>query len=250
MKHLNYTDTGEGPAVVLLHGFLENKNIWDPFTQEWSASHRIFNFDIAGHGQSETVDFLCNIPAIAAQIKEVLREKEIINYLLIGHSMGGYVALEMLQEARGIILVHSTAMADTPQKKVNRNIAINAIRNNKDASFLSSFAAQLFAAENIEKLQGEIQAIKEMFKAVQKDVLINIMESMRDRPDKRANLKLFKGLKHYIIGKEDPVLPCTELVSQAQEVNASFDILEKSGHMGFIEEKELFSELFRSLIKE
>ena len=49
---ITYTDQGKGTAVVLLHGFYENKEMWNSFVPEFSKKHRIITSDLLGHGQS------------------------------------------------------------------------------------------------------------------------------------------------------------------------------------------------------
>ena len=46
---ISYTDQGKGTAIVLLHGFLENKKMWDAFIPEWSKKFRIITIDLLGH---------------------------------------------------------------------------------------------------------------------------------------------------------------------------------------------------------
>ena len=55
-KQIHYTDTGKGETLVLLHGFLESKEIWTNFIPEFSKYGRIITIDLPGHGKSECIE--------------------------------------------------------------------------------------------------------------------------------------------------------------------------------------------------
>ncbi|MDO8316153.1 MAG: alpha/beta hydrolase, partial [Flavobacterium sp.] len=48
--NISYSDTGKGTAIVLLHGFLENKGMWDFYIPEFAKKNRVITIDLLGHG--------------------------------------------------------------------------------------------------------------------------------------------------------------------------------------------------------
>ena len=90
---ISFTDQGKGTAVVLLHGFLENKQMWNAFLSQISKRNRIIAIDLLGHGETECLGYVHTMEDQADMVHSVLQELKIRKVVLIGHSMGGYLAL-------------------------------------------------------------------------------------------------------------------------------------------------------------
>jgi len=121
---IRYRSEGKGRAVVLLHGFLENLTMWNPFITELATKNRIVTIDLLGHGQTGCLGYLHKMQQQAEMVIAVLKHLKLSKYILVGHSMGGYVALtlaEMNPESiKGLCLMNSTALPDSVEKKKNR----------------------------------------------------------------------------------------------------------------------------------
>ncbi|HLA56688.1 MAG TPA: alpha/beta fold hydrolase, partial [Flavobacterium sp.] len=131
---INYSDTGKGTAVVLLHGFLENAKMWDDFVPELSKKYRVITIDLLGHGQTDSLGYVHSMEDNADAVHAVLSELRVRKAIFAGHSMGGYVALayaELYPEfMKGLALVNSTSKADSAERKENRDRAIKAVKQN------------------------------------------------------------------------------------------------------------------------
>ncbi|WP_369407157.1 alpha/beta fold hydrolase [Seonamhaeicola sediminis] len=116
-----YTDHGKGSAIVLLHGFLENSNIWKPFIPQLSKKNRVVCIDLLGHGQTECLGYIHSMELMAEVVETVLKHLKIRRSIFVGHSMGGYVALAFAEKnpdnVKGLCLMNSTARSDTQEKK-------------------------------------------------------------------------------------------------------------------------------------
>jgi len=123
-RRLSYTSRGEGSALVFLHGFLENKSIWDSFADVLSASFRVLQIDLPGHGDSDVIADCHSMELMADAVAGVCEHEGVEDFVLIGHSMGGYVSLALLrkfpQRVKALVLFHSPASADNPEDSANR----------------------------------------------------------------------------------------------------------------------------------
>ena len=90
---ISYSDIGKGTTIVLLHGFLENKNMWQKFVTDLSPKYRVITIDLLGHGESECLGYVHSMEDNADVVHAVLSELRIRKAIFVGHSMGGYVAL-------------------------------------------------------------------------------------------------------------------------------------------------------------
>src|SRR5690606_34613965 len=164
----HYTRSGQGSAIVLLHGFLESSTMWHFIIPQISETHTVINIDLLGHGKSESVGYIHTIEEMRDQVKAVLDTEKIDSATFIGHSMGGYVVLAFAEKynemVEKLVLLNTSSVADSKERKENRDRAIALVKKNKD-TFLSMTLSNLFAEKNREKLANEILELKkEAFK--------------------------------------------------------------------------------------
>src|SRR5690606_35042567 len=98
MKSLAASDQGTGPVVLLLHGFPFHRGIWGEFIPLLSDRHRVIAVDLPGFGESERIAQPFGIPQVADTLLEFIDQKKLSDIHIVGHSLGGYVALEMVHK--------------------------------------------------------------------------------------------------------------------------------------------------------
>ncbi|MFD1616120.1 alpha/beta fold hydrolase [Gelatiniphilus marinus] len=237
-----FTDSGKGPALVMLHGFLENSNMWNPFLPELTQKNRVIRIDLLGHGQTGCLGYIHSMQLMASAVKAVLNHLKIKQSTFIGHSMGGYVALAFAERnpdaVTGLCLMNSTAEADSKEKKENRDRAVIAVKQNHK-TFIRIAVQNLFSPKNRSVFAKAIEQI--VAEALQTPLqgIVAALEGMKTRPNREAVLssKQFKAMM--IISKEDPVLEHSALLLQAKKANAK--VVEfPDGHMCHIENKDDF----------
>ena len=245
---ISYSDTGKGTAIVLLHGFLENKTMWQDFIPELSLKNRIITIDLLGHGETECLGYVHSMEDNADVVHEVLSNLRIRKAILVGHSMGGYVALafaELFPESiKGLVLLNSTSRADSDERKANRDRAIVAVKQNY-ASFIRMSIANLFSEDNREKLIDEIEKVKTEALKTPLQGIVASLEGMKIRKDREVLLHLTPYPKLLILGEKDPVLNLVETKEQIENTTVQL-VTFPDGHMSTIEnKKELLKVLSR-----
>ncbi|MCF6249246.1 MAG: alpha/beta hydrolase, partial [Desulfobacula sp.] len=127
-----YRKKGKGTALVFLHGFLENKSMWKDYFEVLSQTHTVIGIDLPGHGKSEDIAYVHTMEEMAEAVKAVIKHENIRKHYLIGHSMGGYVSMAYAEKysdaLKGVVMFHSTASADTDEKKINRSRAVKVVK--------------------------------------------------------------------------------------------------------------------------
>jgi len=240
--NLSYNVLGKGKTIILLHGYLESKEIWGDFAEDLAKSFQVIVPDLPGHGNSVLSDGSLSVEKMAESVKSILDKENIDKCVLVGHSMGGYVALAFLdlfpKMLNGLSIFHSSPYADTEEKKQNRDREINVIRQGKKAQVYTAHFPNTFAKENVEIFADEIEKCKERAKSMSDEGIIAALEAMKNRPDRSILLKNTKIPVQYIIGEKDNFIPMEILSKLALPDNSEVVVLEKSGHMGFIEERK------------
>jgi len=239
--NVSFTDHGKGKAVVLLHGFLENQSIWKYFSEQLSKTQRVITVDLLGHGNTDCLSYVHTMEEMAEAVQAVLNHLKIRKYFLVGHSLGGYVSLALAEvqpdHVKGLVLFHSTAKADTKSKKADRNRAIKVVKRNATI-FIKEAIPNLFNTEYKPYKRG-INTISKQALKMSKQGVIAALEGMKVRLDREIILKFAPYPVLYIIGKRDNILPYENLIEQAKLTkNGEFILLDKVGHMGFLEAKE------------
>ena len=206
---LAYQDQGKGPVLLLLHGFLENSHMWDAVAPDWAETHRIVQVDLLGHGQSGCLGYIHTMEMMAEAVIAILAHLRIGKVTLIGHSMGGYVALAFAklhpERVRGLCLLNSTALSDDLDRQHNRDRAIKAVKQNHRA-FISMSIANLFAPNNRERFSAEIENVKREALKTPLQGIVAALEGMKVRSDHTDILQQSDFKMLMIIGLKDPVL--------------------------------------------
>ncbi|MGK4566440.1 alpha/beta fold hydrolase [Flavobacterium sp. 3HN19-14] len=235
-----YSDTGKGTALVLLHGFLENSTMWEHFVPKLSEKNRVILIDLLGHGQTEPMGYVQTMEDNADAVHAVLSELRIRKAVLAGHSMGGYVALAFAElypdMLKGIALVNSTSIADSDERKTNRDRAIKAVKQNY-TNFVRMSIANLFSEDNRERLEDEIENVKlEALKTPLQGIVASL-EGMKIRKDREVLLHFAPYPILLILGKKDPVLNYEENLAQIENTSVQL-VTFPDGHMSPIENRE------------
>ena len=237
-----YTDAGNGHAVVLLHGFLENSKMWEPFTTTLSKQNRVICIDLLGHGKTGCLGYVHSMELMAETIEAVLNHLNINIATFIGHSMGGYVSLAFAEKnpdaIEGLCLMNSTANADSQEKKKNRDRAILAVKQNHK-TFIRLAISNLFNPKNTAILSEKIKVVVEDAQQTPLQGIIAALEGMKIRKNREALLHLTTYKKMLILGKKDPVLDYKNLISQTKDTKVKL-VEFPDGHMSHIENKDEF----------
>lgn len=88
-----FIDVGSGEAIVLIHGVGLNADAWQPQIFELSKTHRVLAIDMLGHGESDLASGPATLDTYVMQVADLLNARGIAAANIIGHSMGGLVAI-------------------------------------------------------------------------------------------------------------------------------------------------------------
>ena len=234
-----YTDQGKGFPVVLIHGFCETHEIWSEFSKELSKDFRILCIDLPGFGKSPILDSPFSLLDVGASVLAWLRAMEIESCITIGHSLGGYIALAMAEQDperfKAFGLFHSTAFADSEERKFSRNKVIDFVTNHGVKPYIESFIPPLFNDQS----NPHIQPLVELGSQTDQTTLIAYVSAMRDRPDRTEVLQQFKGSILFLAGEKDLGIPPESVMKQAVMARKpDLQVLLTVNHMGMFEDQK------------
>ncbi|MDT0645637.1 alpha/beta hydrolase [Zunongwangia sp. F260] len=240
-----FSSEGTGNPLILLHGFMESSKIWNDFVPSLAVNRQVVCIDLPGHGESGCFNEIHSMEDMAKAVKEVLWNLNIEKAAVAGHSMGGYVSLELSKIfptlLRSLTLINSTPEADSEERKINRDRAVSLVNKNKSA-FVKMAISNLMLLSNSVKHKAEVQNLISEALEMSTKGMTAATKGMKIRTD---NMSLFSNLeieKNIIAGKEDPILNYKYLKKVAITGNANFFLLD-GGHLSFIEDKPALRKL-------
>lgn len=244
-----YNVVGEGRATVHLHGFLESSKMWAPLIPELSKNRQIIMIDLPGLGESGVISETHSMELMAEVVDSILEYLHVSTATFIGHSMGGYVTLayaEMFPErVEKIVLLNSTTIADSEERKSNRDRAIKIIDRSSKAYI--SMAIVNWAGETTrEKFSEELQTSKNIAYTFPVEGIKAALRGMRDRKDRTEVLKAFPREKYMFLAEDDPIIPIQDNLQLAKECGAK-SIIAAGGHLSVIENLPAVREFLLSI---
>jgi pimeloyl-ACP methyl ester carboxylesterase len=252
---IHYTDSGNGTAIVLLHGYLESSEVWNGFSGKLKTEFRIISMDLPGHGLSDVYGDTHTMEFMATAVKELLDNLRIKKAVLIGHSLGGYVTLAFLElfpeYLSGYCLFHSQPFADPPEAIEKRKREIAIVTAGKKELMYPENVIKMFATTNLDKFSEAFQKSKDIASDIPGKGIIAVLNGMMIRPSRLSVMEEGRVPCLWILGSMDNYIPCDFIQSKVNlPDNAKVVILKESGHMGFVEEEDLSVKLIRDFVNE
>lgn len=259
-KKIFYRKTGSGKPVVLIHGFGEDGDIWQTQVDYLKEKFMLIVPDLPGSGNSELIDDM-SVEGMAEVIKSIIDIESSVqgnNFelpgskvplsggfrgALIGHSMGGYIALAFAEKyshcLNALGLFHSTAYADSEEKKATRRKGIQFIEQHGAFEFLKTSIPNLFAPNSKIQIPDSIAELIDQGHNFSPPALVSYYEAMINRPDRSNLLQNSTVPILFLMGKYDHAVPLEDVLKQCHLPEKSYiHILRNSGHMGMMEEPE------------
>lgn len=240
--------------VVFLHGFLENKQMWNSVLGRISKSKLTLHFpEIPGHGDRA---LHANVPTIDHIADDILSQLDIPKnekFIFIGHSMGGYIGANIArrfpERIEAMCFFQSKATADSSEKKAARDRAIAAAQQNKSL-YVRSMINGLYAPDAAEKLNDTIEEHIRYANTLSVETIVYALQAMRDRKSEVEALQHRPFSLFYFLGEKDPSIPLDEVLNEINALpGAAYHIEQAIGHMGHVEAAQSSGDFIQRMLR-
>ena len=243
---LAYERRGKGAPLVLLHGYPLDHHLWDDVVPLLEDTFDVIFPDLRGFGESTTIDSAFSMDDYASDIAALLDQLDIQKAAIVGHSMGGYVALAFVrlypERVSGLGLVSSQLLADAPERKEGRYKSAADVDANGIESVVATMTPKFTADEELQSYA------RTSMERQQPAAYIGALKAMAERPDSTSLLSSFNFPVVIVHGNADSLIP----IERAREVKealpqAHLVQISGAGHMPMMEAKEKTAEALRYL---
>jgi pimeloyl-ACP methyl ester carboxylesterase len=218
MISLNYKSYGSGSkSLVIIHGFLGSLDNWHSLSTQWGAAGlQVFSLDMRNHGKSPHTA-THSIELMSADVIDFILDKNLSDVILLGHSMGGKVAMHAA--LRYPNLIKQLIVADMAPKKYQRghddvfdaiqSVHLNSINSRKDAeeemkAYLGDFGTRQFILKNLERTPDNKYQWKFNLETLYRDYDAILEEITFEIPYTHPTLFLKGDLSLYVKEKDYP----------------------------------------------
>lgn len=240
--------------LILIHGFLEDSSMWNYILPHLSKKDYVISTpELPGHGKNKTIPKDKTAESYCAYLLQQLDLKSDDTAIVIGHSMGGYLATTLVQmmpcKVHSLCLFHSKAGSDSEQKIADRKRAIDAARENKEL-YVRTMINGIFGSANKIRCHEEIERQIAYASQLSFETIEAALSVMIQRPDNIERMKQRNFSLYYFLGDNDNSLPLEVMHQEIAQLPGSVaHIAQDIGHMGHIERTKEAAEFLQRILR-
>lgn len=252
---ISFIDEGKkgAPVILFIHGFPFNKSMWDRQVEILKENWRVIAYDVRGHGSSDAGDKDFSIGLFVKDLLSLMDALKIDKTILCGLSMGGYIALNAIENYQGrfsgLILCDTNCIADTPEVKEKRMNAIENIRKNGVEKYAEESIKNLFAPGSFTSRKEEVADVKRMILNTSEQSLCKTLMALSLRKETCTRLSEIKVPVLIMAGEEDILTPPAAAKLMHEKIEGSvLQIIKNAGHLSNLENTDEFNDHLKRFV--
>lgn len=243
---LSYDVHGDGPALLLVHGFPLNMGMWDAQVSVFAAAHQVVRFDVRGFGASPPTDGILTMERIADDAAALLDHLGIGRAVFCGLSMGGYAAFAFVrrhaERLRGLVLTNTRAVADDTDARRRRAELAEEVRRRGTEAAVEAFLPKLLGGTTRRERPELGEHLRAMMLTAPRQGVVDALAGLAARADSLPLLREIGVPTLVISGDEDVISPPDEARAMHAAIPGSrVVIVPRAGHMSNREHPEAWN---------
>jgi pimeloyl-ACP methyl ester carboxylesterase len=232
-------ERGSGRPVVFLHGYPLSHDMWSP--QLDGLRHaRIVLFDLPGYGLAHDWPVPETLSGFADSVHESLSRHGEAPSVVVGHSFGGYVALELFrrhpEDFSGLVLTDTRSEADTPEARDKRLATIRRLGDPNQSLDVDATARPLVAPSAWENGGSIVDQVRAMVRSAPSRTVVASLKAIAARPDLTPVLPTIRVPTLVVWGELDQLIPPSQTESMVRRIPGSFGVeMTGAGHLPSLE---------------
>lgn len=246
--NINYSITGNnnGLPVVFIHGFPFNRLMWTPQIKSISSKYRAITFDVRGHGDSDFGDGQYLIEIFVDDLIGLLDHLKIERAVLVGLSMGGYIALRAIERnperVAALVLCDTKSSADSNEAKIRRSRQIQIVKSVGIGRFAEDFLKSIFSEKTFIRIPSIVDMIRSIIVKTSPLSVASTLIALAARTDTTAVLSGINVPTLIMVGENDTLTtPADALEMKNRILNSEMYIIPDAAHMSNLENTAAFN---------
>ncbi len=233
-------------TVVFIHGFPFSKEMWLPQVEALKEQYHVLTYDVRGHGKSEIGDGQYTIELFVDDLFGLLDYLKIEQCILVGLSMGGYIALRAVERAqkrfRALVLCDTRSEADANENKIKRAQQMQVIKGKGISSFAEGFLKAVFYEKTFQTNPAAIETIRNIIHTNLPAGICGTLIALAARTDSTPSLSQIKIPTLILVGEQDAVTPAYASITMKEQIKgAEIHRIPDAGHMSNLENSAEFN---------
>ena len=243
---IDYRDEGSGVPVVLIHAFPLNQSMWDDQFSHLRDHCRMISLDLRGFGRSDAPHSAYSIDEMALDVRGLMTALEIDRAVLVGLSMGGYIALAFFRNypeaVRGLVLADTRAGADTPEARERRFTSALKAEREGSRAIGEDMVPLLLGRTTLETRPSVVEKVRMMIEGNSPQGIAGAQRAMAERRDSSNMLSVIDVPALIVVGLEDTLTPVAKAERMQNGIRgALLRIIDDAGHLSNLEQPEEFN---------
>jgi 3-oxoadipate enol-lactonase len=243
----------DGPPVVLLHGFPLNGAMWDEVVPALADRYRVIVPDLRGHGATPAPEGPYETADHAGDVIALLSWIGIERAAMVGLSMGGYIALQLMtnhaDRVSAVVLADTMGRGDSDERKQTRAAQADVIRAEGLAPFADLVLPRMFSQPVFTERPALVERFRQTILGQRPEAVIAALQGLAMRPDMLADLAEVRLPTLVLVGGEDAATTPDDSRELARVIRgAELVVLPGAGHMSCWEAPAAFNAALRDFL--
>jgi 3-oxoadipate enol-lactonase len=252
--NIHYREEGEGLPLVFIHAFALNQTMWQAQVAALKNQYRCITLDLRGFGHSDVVAGTTLMSQMASDVRELMKALEIDKAVLVGLSMGGYVALSFYryfpEVVRALVLADTRATADAEEARTNRLLSAEKAVREGAAAIADETTPKLLGDTTINTNPDLVKLVHAIQAANSPEGIAAAQRGMAVRADSTELLSQINCPVLIIVGSEDKLTPPREAEVIHQGIpNSQLRVIENAGHLSNLETPDEFNQALAEFLE-
>ena len=242
-----YSVSGKGePALIFVHGWGWDQSLWKKQIAKFSSKYKVVTLDLAGHGESGKKRKSFTIKAFSDDVVSVVNKLKLNKVILVGHSMGGIINLEVYRQIKdkvvGIIGADTYQLFQKGENPKSAEDYLTTFKENYLGSVREYVRTLFLESADSAFVEGMVKRMQKLPPEIGMDIFRNIYQynSLKAATELQPRIIAVNGQKFKVKEAENiKLLP-----------GFTAKIIRGTGHFPMIENPERFDELLQEAINE
>jgi 3-oxoadipate enol-lactonase len=256
---MNYEDVGDGPAILLVHGFPLDHTLWTEQIKELSTDYRLIAPDLRGHGGSEVTSGTYHMDQLADDLRRLLEKLNVQQVALAGLSMGGYIVFAFWRRysnlVKALILADTRAGADTPEGRDGRYTMIQRVEAGGTQAIVDDMLPKMLSPTTLKNAPEVVAHARRMMANTPAGGVIGALKGMAQRPDSSPTLATISVPTLVVVGEDDAITPPSEAEAMESQIRSAGPAPEvilaripNAGHLAPMENPSVFNQTLQQFL--